>query len=478
MMDSLLALLQRHEPTRSAIVAADSQRCLNYDDLIDQVKVTAEAIGRTVPRGFGLLYASNTIDAIVLYLACLELGYPICLLEPTPENLQKQIEIYQPAFVLLPGAVELGGNASDYQTAPDLPDNSYQLHYQTQTSVTVHPDLALLLQTSGSTGSPKLVRLSRKNVLANAQSIAEYLQLTPAEVSIQSLPMQYSYGLSLINSHLVAGGTIVLTSHSFMRPEFWQDFDTYRCTSFAGVPYMYETLARLSFTPADHPTLRTLTQAGGALNAKLVQHYAQLAAANDCRLVVMYGQTEATARIAYVPPDRLLEKLGSIGQAIPQGQLTLRPLEPGSDLNELVYHGPNVMLGYAETAADLAKGDELNGELITGDIARVDAAGFFYIMGRIKRIAKLFGQRVNLQDIEVELEKTFPYRIGAIDVKDKLGLLVEDPAQGEVDLKACKSHIATYLRVPPVAIVIQQIDQLPLTASGKKDYSALKQLMM
>jgi long-chain acyl-CoA synthetase len=472
-MDNFLEQLRGHEPQRLAVVETDTKRALNYDDLIDQVKVTATAIAAAVPRGLGLLYASNTIDAVVLYLACLEIGYPVCLLEPTLDNLHEQMEIYQPAFVLLPGS--LAADLAAYEAVGEQPASTYQLYRSTASQPpAVHSELALLLQTSGSTGSPKLVRLSAKNVLANARSIAEYLALSPVEVSIQGLPLQYSYGLSLINSHLVAGGTIVLTPHSFMRPEFWQDFDDYRCTSFAGVPYMYETLARLKFTPADHPTLRTMTQAGGALSPQLVQHYAQLAAQQDCQFVVMYGQTEATARIAYVPPAQLLDKLGAIGQAIPQGRLELREVEPGSELRELIYHGPNVMLGYAEAVADLAKGDELGGTLVTGDIARVDDDGYFYIMGRIKRIAKLFGQRVNLQDIEAELEKTFPYRFGAIDVKDKLGVFVEDPAQAEVDLKACKAHLANYLRVPPVAIVVRQTAQLPLTASGKKDYAALK----
>jgi long-chain acyl-CoA synthetase len=303
------------------------------------------------------------------------------------------------------------------------------------------------------------------------------LALLPSDKSIQGLPMQYSYGLSLINSHLLAGGTIVLTPHSFMRPEFWQDFDTQACTSFAGVPYMYETLARLKFTPADHPTLRTLTQAGGALNLQWVKHYIQLAAAANCRLVVMYGQTEATARISYVPADKLLAKIGSIGVPIPQGRLELRELEPGSELKELIYHGPNVMMGYAESLADLALGDELAGVLPTGDIARVDEDGFFYIMGRLKRIVKLFGQRVNLQDIEVELERAFPYRFATIDAKDKLGVFVEDPAQTVLDLQLYKSHLAQYLRVPPVVIKVQQVECLPLTTSGKKDYSGLQKLL-
>ena len=181
--------------------------------------------------------------------------------------------------------------------------------------------------------------------------------------------MHYSYGLSVLNSHLVAGGTVVLTPHSFMRPEFWRDADQERATSFAGVPYMYETLHRLRFDPARHPTLRTFTQAGGALRRDLIAHFHGRVTEAGARLVVMYGQTEATARISYVPPERLGEKIGSIGIPIPGGTLRLERVEGlETGASELVYEGENVMLGYAESLADLGLGDVQQGVLRTGDL--------------------------------------------------------------------------------------------------------------
>ena len=233
--------------------------------------------------------------------------------------------------------------------------------------------------------------------------------------------MHYSYGLSVLNSHLVAGGSIVLTPHSFMRPEFWADVDGKRATSFAGVPYMYETLHRLRFDPARHPGLRTYTQAGGGLRRELIAHFHERTTKAGARLVVMYGQTEATARISYVPPERLGEKIGSIGIAIPGGRLHLEPLEHAGDLAaELVYEGDNVMLGYAEQPRDLALGDVQRGVLRTGDLATVDADGFFTLAGRLKRFAKLFGRRVSLEDVERELESAFPVRAMAIDGGERL----------------------------------------------------------
>jgi acyl-CoA synthetase (AMP-forming)/AMP-acid ligase II len=283
--------------------------------------------------------------------------------------------------------------------------------------------------------------------------------------------MFYSYGLSVLNSHLFAGGTVVLTPHSFMRPEFWRDADEQRATSFAGVPYMYETLYRLRFDPARHPTIRTFTQAGGALRRDLVTHFHQRITEAGARLVVMYGQTEATARISYVPPERLSQKIGTIGIPIPNGRLWLEPLDTGGAF-QLVYEGPNVMMGYADSAADLALGDVQQGVLRTGDLGTVDQDGYFSIVGRLKRFAKLFGRRVSLEDIERELEACFPVRAMASDAGERVRVHVaSDDGVEDGDLVA---HLARFLAVPPSAIVIRRVSELPLTITGKKDYKAVE----
>jgi acyl-CoA synthetase (AMP-forming)/AMP-acid ligase II len=335
----------------------------------------------------------------------------------------------------------------------------------------LHCELALLLTTSGSTGSPKLVRLTTANLASNATAIADYLALGPNERAVLSLPIYYSYGLSVLNSHLVAGGCVVLTPHSFMRPEFWGDVREHGATSFAGVPYMYETLHRLRFDPASQPSLRTLTQAGGALRRELISHFHARATQAGARLIVMYGQTEATARISYVPPERLSEKIGSIGVPIPGGNLRLeRSGDAETGPAELVYEGPNVMMGYAEGPADLALGDLQHGRLRTGDLGTVDDEGYFTLVGRLKRFAKLFGRRVSLEDVERELESTFPVRAIARDGGDRLG--VDVAVDGAIDDGAMVSHLARFLAVPPTAILVRRVAELPLTATGKKDYRA------
>lgn len=463
-------LLAPHPAGSVALVDADQGQEITYGALQEQVAATAACLRREVERGLVFHVATNTPASIVLYLACLEAGCPVALLEPTPaDRLQPLLRAYEPDAVLLPPDAEMPAGA---RPGPSLPDTTYRmaLYRAGRRARPLHPDLALLLTTSGSTGSPKLVRLTRGNVLANARSIVDYLGLAPGERSVQSLPMHYSYGLSLVNSHLAAGATVVLTRHSFIRPEFWEAFDRTGCTSLAGVPYVYETLQRLRFDPARHPSLRTMTQAGGGLRRDLIQTFHDRARAAGARFFVMYGQTEATARIAYVPWDRLGEKIGCIGIAIPGGRLSLAPVDD-SEHHELIYDGPNVMMGYAESAGDLGAGDELKGTLRTGDLATVDGDGFFTLTGRLKRFAKLFGRRISLEDLEQELETRYPIHAAVTDRDGRL--FVHAAAHGPVDLDGIGHDLAGRLNVPPKYVAVAAIAAIPLTASGKKDYKAL-----
>jgi acyl-CoA synthetase (AMP-forming)/AMP-acid ligase II len=234
---------------------------------------------------------------------------------------------------------------------------------------------------------------------------------------------------------------------------------------------MYETLARLRLNPADRPSIRTLTQAGGHLRVDLALQFHTAASRRDARFFVMYGQTEATARMAYVPPDQLSAKPGSIGVAIPQGELSLEPLDGDPAANQLIYRGPNVMLGYATGPTDLARGDVQGGVLATGDLGERDADGFFRITGRIARFAKLFGKRVNLATVESEIETNFPVRAAALDGGDRLRIFLE--SGNSAVSEGVRAHLAGWLGVPPAAIGAESLTHLPMTSSGKKDYKAL-----
>lgn len=465
MIDTVLG----HRDERLALIAPAQGTSLTYAELSSRVDEVAERLrGALGERRLVFLAPGPDVQAVLLYLGCLRAGLPVCLAEPQPDPLARLAFAYRPALVLAPDTLATPeGWRSDPSPVPGYVA-AFAERFRDQA---LYSELALLLTTSGSTGSPKLVRLTARNLESNASAIAGYLGLGPGERAVQSLPMHYSYGLSVLNSHLVAGGTVVLTPHSFMRPEFWRDANEQRATSFAGVPYMYETLHRLRFEPARHPTLRTFTQAGGALRRDLIAHFHASTTKAGGRLVVMYGQTEATARISYVPPERLGEKVGAIGIPIPGGSLRLEPLDDGEGpAAQLVYEGPNVMMGYAETPADLALGEVQHGVLPTGDLGTVDDEGYFTVVGRLKRFAKLFGRRVSLEDVERELESAFPVHAIATDAGERLGLHVAmDGAVGDDTMVA---HLARFLAVPPSAIVIRRVAELPLTATGKKDYKA------
>ncbi|MEV4353180.1 AMP-binding protein [Nonomuraea sp. NPDC049625] len=427
---------------QARLVVAGEAAGLGGDELAGHVARTAEALTRLRP---GPLFCGmrNNLTSVLRYLAAWRSGRPIALLDPdlAPGALAELVGRFRPAALL--GFT----HAADGSPPPrrDVPEP--------------HSDLAVLLATSGSTGNPKLVRLSRQAVLANATAIATALAIVPDEIAPTSLPLHYSYGLSVLNSHLIVGATVMLTEAGLLERSFWTHLDAHRCTSLAAVPYQYEMLRRLRYDRSEHPALATLTQAGGRLGQDLVQEFAGQAD----RFFVMYGQTEATARIAVLPPDRLADKPGSAGPAIPGGRLTV-------DEGEVVYHGSNVMMGYAETAADLARGDDLGGVLRTGDLGRLDSEGFLYLTGRLKRIAKIFGVRVNLDDVERLLRGSVP--VAATSGDDRVTVWAEGlDAAGRAGLAR---KLGAELRVHWSGFDVRAVDSLPLLATGKIDYRALE----
>jgi acyl-CoA synthetase (AMP-forming)/AMP-acid ligase II len=386
----------------------------------EKIDAAAAALGAE-PGAVVFHPISTTISDIARYLAAVRLGRPVVLLDPDADSAQW---------------------AERFATDE------------------VHPDLAVLLTTSGSTGNPKLVRLSRSAVLTNAEQIATVLGITADDVAITTLPLFYSYGMSVLNSHLLRGATVVLERTGIMQRDFWTAAVAHGATSMAFVPYQYEMLRRLRFDPAKYPALRKLTQAGGRLRTDLVTDFAQRMATVGGSLYVMYGTTEAAPRMATLPPERLAEKLGSVGLALPGGSFEISPED------EVIYRGPNVMMGYAETAADLVKGDEMGGVLPTGDLGRVDGEGFLFITGRAKRIGKVFGVRINLDDVE----KNFP--VVAVPGSDQLIVYAEGISGDEA--RNLRTKIAEWLGTHFSGVVVRSIASLPLLPNGKVDYRALE----
>ncbi len=339
-----------------------------------------------------------------------------------------------------------------------------------------HPDLALLMSTSGSTGSPRLVRLSARAVDANAAAIADYLALRPDDVGITALPLHYCYGLSVLHSHLAVGAAVVLTRTAVVDPCFWDAVDMHGVTSLAGVPHSFEMLEASGRADAlargQHASLRLLTQAGGRMAPDTVRTWTQRGERGGFDLCVMYGQTEATARMAYLPPHLAAERPECVGVPVPGGDLRLEPV-PGQPegVGELVYSGPNVMMGYAEERADLARGHELT-ELRTGDLGVQDPDGLWRVVGRLSRFAKVMGLRVDLDRVEAGLADLGIEAL-VVDAGDRIavgvtGLTCDTGVTGTVpaDLATSTARLAG---LPEAAVTVVPLEEWPLLPSGKPD---------
>ena len=417
----------------------------------------------------------NSIGSLAGYASMINSGIvPVMIAEDLDEELFiSLLETYKPEYIWLPCCSEKDIVEGDticqrfgYKFIRTLFEEKTQMN----------DELALLLTTSGSTGSPKLVRQSYENIKANTESIVEYLELNETERPITTLPMNYTYGLSIINTHLYVGATILLTDKTLMQKEFWQFLKNESATSFGGVPYTYEILKKLRFFRMDLPSLRYMTQAGGKLTPELHREFAEYAEASGRKFIVMYGQTEATARMAYLPAEKALEKYGSMGIAIPGGKFTLIDVD-GNEITEsdvvgeLVYEGKNVTLGYAENREDLKKPDERQGKLVTGDMAKRDEDGYFYIVGRKKRFLKMFGKRVNMDEIDRLMKMRFDgVDCASAGVDDKMYLFVTDASIVE----EVRSYISEKIHINVSGIVAKYVEEIPKNNAGKTLYVELE----
>ena len=399
-------------------------------------------------RRLVLLEGRSTLDGVVDYLGALAADQVVLLAGPTAVD--RLAGAYDPDVVV---------------------DGAGRRDVRPATRHDLHPDLTLLLSTSGSTGSPKLVRLSAESLLANARAIVAALGIRATDVAATTLPLHYCYGLSVLHSHLLAGAALLLTEDSVVDERFWSDLVAHGVTTFPGVPHTYELLERTGFASREIPSLRYLTQAGGRLRPDRVRALAELGQRKGFDFVVMYGQTEATARMAVLPADLAVTAPEAIGRPVPGGAFSLRPVdggEPGT--GELVFTGPNVMLGYAESGADLALGRTVT-ELRTGDLGRQRPDGLWEVTGRLARVAKVLGHRLDLDRVERLLAERGAV-VAAADGGDRLLLGVAAGARS-VDAGALRALVRDEIGLPGTAVSVVAVPDLPRLPSGKVDYAAL-----
>jgi acyl-CoA synthetase (AMP-forming)/AMP-acid ligase II len=441
-MSRLLDHLRGHD--EKVAVLTDTQQ-LSYHQLADRVAATTQELDR--PRGLVLLETRNDVATLVGYLAAIAAGHVVLPVDARRDH-TAMLRTYEPDIVI-------GANGIRHGIGRHR----------------LHDELALLLSTSGSTGSPKLVRLSYCNLVSNAATIADYLGIRETDRAATTLPMSYCYGLSVIHSHLLRGAGLILTDNSVVDDEFWELFRRHRGTAFAGVPYTFEMLERVGAETLDLPHLRYITQAGGRMPPERVRRFAEQGRLQGWDLFVMYGATEATARMAYLPPQLAASHPSAIGRPITGGSFTIEPRDAwdDEDVGELVYRGPNVMMGYAHGPADLALGKTVD-VLHTGDIARRCPDGLYEVIGRSSRFVKMYGLRIDLQRVEATM-RDHGVTAFCTDVDDRLAVAAAGHDEAEVRRVA-----ATAAGVPAGAVHSVTVAELPMLPSGKPDYQAVRDL--
>lgn len=453
-----------------ALVDAATDIALSYQELDSHTAARQTALAG--PKSVVFVFMHNSISSVLAYLSALRAGHVVALLDSDtkPEFAADLIDRYQPEHLYFDRAA---GRAEWPGYRPNDGDTFLSREHVVD-GASPHPDLAILLSTSGSTGSPKFVRLSRANIRANTEAIVESLRIVRTDRAATTLPLHYSYGMSVLNSHLAAGARVLVTDASVVENGFWESVKHHAITSLAGVPYTYQTLHRLGFATMELPPLRSMTQAGGRMAESLVRSFDTALRQRDAGLYVMYGQTEAGPRMTCLPAQRLAEKFGSVGPALPGGRLAIRTedaltTEPGVS-GEVVYTGENVMMGYASARADCALGDTNGDTLHTGDIGHLDHDGYLFLAGRSKRITKLFGLRVSLDDVERMLAALGP--VAAVGGSDQLVVFHEElPADVPA---AARKQLSKDLHVPVHAVRFRPVPSLPTLSNGKLDYRTLE----
>lgn len=416
------------KPQEKIAVIDDSGTELTYGDLCRY----AEDFNRVLPkRTLVFVLAENRIGALIGYTSFLNNHVvPLIISCATEQTLFDNLyDTYRPEYLWLPmeKTVEYTANEPIYTA------QGYALIRTDYPQTQLYDDLSLLLPTSGSTGSPKLVRHSYRNIEANAENVMTLFDITPSERAMASLPMHYTMGLSVISSHLYAGATVLLCGKSLLDAGFWKMLRDYEATSITGVPYSYELLAKLHFFRMDLPHLTTITQGGGKLTEELWRQIVDYCQSHGKRFIATYGQSECTARMAYLPAHLAATKIGSIGVAEPGGQLSIVNYDnvetfEGEDTGEMVYRGENVTLGYANSRDDLLLGDQNHGVMHTGDIVQRDADGCYYIIGRLKRFLKIFGLRIGLDEVENIIRTNYDTDCYCSGTDEKLIVKVTNPA--------------------------------------------------
>lgn len=451
--------------SRIAMIDDNGNR-VTYEELDTIQKSIASAITADgSERSLIFIICSNTIECIEGYIACLNNHIvPFMVSLNMEENIFDDLcKSYLPEYVWLPvGKISRGKTIYRHK--------GYKLVKMYNNHIPMNDNLALLLSTSGTTGSRKTVRISYQNIKSNTKAIVSALSINENDRAITMLPMHYTYGLSVINTHLYVGAVLLVTDKKAADSKFWKFFNENKGTSLSGVAYTYKMLMKMGFNNWELPYLKKITQAGEKLSGDIYLYLADMAEKRNIAFQPMYGQTEATARIAVMPEGMAKDKPGSVGLPLDEGTIELVD-ERGQSIHKcnakgkLIYKGSNVAMGYASCRDDLSNGDMWKGILYTGDYAYVDKDGYIFIVGRNDEYVKICGNRVSLQELEALLENKFPeaeFCAGYTD--EKLILACTEENVGMVAKWLCK-----VTGLPPNMVEVKYFNEIPLSDTGKAD---------
>lgn len=462
--------IDRHNPSKIAI-KDDSGNNLTYADIKKTIQELAEL---NIPRSVVFCLCESCAGSLVGYIAFENnKQVPLLLSASLDKDLRINLEkTYNPSYYWTPSEKrdELSGEVVYSAYGYDLIKTEYEPYE-------LNKNLSMLLTTSGSTGSPKLVRHKYGNLEANAENVAKVFAWKEDEIGICDLPMNYTMGLNVINSHLIVGASVLMVKANLMDPYFWEFIKENKGTSFCGVPFSYEIMRRIGFDKMELPNLYTLAEGGGKLTDKMFKWVSDLCEKTGRRFCATFGTSETSARMAFLEPELATAKIGSIGKAIPNGELFLLDesvREDGSATGELGYRGPNVTMGYAICKEDLKKGDEFCGEYHTGDIANRDPEGFYYIIGRKGRFLKLFGLRVSLDETERILKTQFPNTdIVCLGDDKRMNIITTDASlKGQLVPFICEKT-----KLHNSAFKEWIIDEIPRNNYGKIQFSVLNDIL-
>lgn len=462
-MKSFVELEKFKEKTALILDNGQEISYLNLNNMVEKLRKKLKK------NSLIFILCNNDSETIEMYLACIR-NKTICLL--IEENidfnyLKKLIKIYQPEYVFGDCKKKINNFNKKFKYKSKFFLENKEIKQKKYNS-----KLSVLLSTSGSTGTPKLAKFSFDNLNSNAISISKYSNILSSDLMITTLNPAYSFGLSMINSHLLKGAKIVLNKNSIISKNFFEKLIKFRVSTLGGVPFMYEILDRLKFFKKKN-FIKKFLQAGGSLSTNLQRKYAKICNKKKIEFFIMYGQTEASPRISYLPPEKFSQKIGSIGVPIPQGKIEIidqngNLLKKPYHIGEIIYYGKNVFLGYAQNIKDLNKKDNNSGKLNTGDLAYRDSENFFFITGRKKRIIKLFGKRINLDEIEKLIDKSDIVN-ACVSKREKLIVFICDKKFNFIVKKILNKD----LNLNKIAFEIRCIPKLPKLSNGKTNYMSL-----